>query len=101
MKYQRSSSNWASDTPVISDVPRSRPGRSSVARIPAAKLPSPRNPSLDRHVLTAKQQFTDTSSTSCGGIDAFREDWVSKPIEIAVLRDRLTVLVASSPATSP
>ena len=51
-KYHRSSSNCASLTPVMTLVPRSRPGRSSVARMPAANDPSPRNPSLLRHVLT-------------------------------------------------
>src|ERR1022692_154183 len=71
------------------------------ARMPAANDPSPRKPSFDLQLLTAKQQFTETSSTSFGGMASLRLDWVSNQSVIAVFRARFTVLVASSAAISP
>ena len=100
-KYHRISSNCASLTPVISDVPRSRPGRSSVARMPAANDPSPRKPSLLRHVLTSKHTLMLTSSTSFG-----RDCLLAGGLRVEQQRDAglagpLDVLVASSAAIGP
>src|SRR4051794_33798540 len=62
--------------------------------MPAWNEPSPRNPSLERQDLTAKQAFSFTNSTIFGGIASARDDWVSNANVIPVFRPRRMVCTA-------
>ena len=76
---------------IVGEVPTSLPGHNSVARIPAWNEPSPRNPSFERHDLTAKHALIRTNSTILGGMASAREGCVSNASVIAVFRPRRMV----------
>jgi hypothetical protein len=64
-------SNRSGVAPVTIEVPTSLPGRSSVARIPAWKEPSPRKPSLERHALD-RETSVDLHQLDDAGRDRVR-----------------------------